>query len=216
MNAPRRLWSGDWRQESAALSDQLAERRAKAGDPDFQAAPRPQENRGADARPLGLAVTEALGRLRAAMRRAGRRVALVFRLPPHFKRGLPIALAVLLVLAAGAYGLVAVLGSPARPAAATASHGSGPVNWLGMEIESLQPGVVVVDTVALGSPAELAGMEPGDVIVELNGRPVNSTGDIRGAIAGLGMGDAVEIQVSRGSTRFTTRATLAAPPVSYP
>ena len=190
MSAPKRLWSGDWQQESEALSRELAERREQTGDPGSPAPSPPVHER-----------TAASGRWRQFV--GSRRAPLITVLG-------------LLILAGAAFGLTAVLGSPARPAAANANPPSGPVNWLGMEIESLQPGVVVVDTVALGSPAELAGMEPGDVIVEVNGRPVNTTGDIASAISGLGMGDAVEIQVSRGSTRITTHATLAAPPVSYP
>ena len=190
MSAPKRLWSGDWQHESAALSRELAERREQTGDPGSPAPPPHVQKR-----------TAGSGRWRQF---AGSR------------RALLITVLGLLILAGAAFGLTSVLGSPARPAAASANQPSGPVDWLGMEIESLQPGVVVVDTVALGSPAELAGMEPGDVIVEVNGRPVNTTGDIASAIAGLGMGDAVEIQVSRGSTRITTHATLAAPPVSYP
>jgi membrane-associated protease RseP (regulator of RpoE activity) len=185
MHTPKHLWAEGWQRESAAVSEELAERRAKPRDPVPDVVPPP--------------------------RRRPRR-----RPSPRLRKGLPIAVAALLLLAAAAYGLSSVLGSTGTPGMVTASHSSGPVDWLGMQIESLQTGVVVVDTVALGSPGELAGMEPGDVIVEVNNKSVDATGDIKDAIAGLRKGDAVEIQGSRGSTRFTTHATLAAPPASSP
>jgi S1-C subfamily serine protease len=198
MSAPRRLWSGDWRQESADLSEELAARRAGAQAARAETAPPPTRE------PENGTV------------RSRRRGAPAVRISPRLKKVIPIALAALLILAGAAYGLNAVLDSPGTPAGAATSQPSRSVLWLGMQIESVLPGAAVVDTVALGSSAERAGMEPGDVIVAVNGRAVHSAGDITDALAGLGMGDAVEIQASRGSTPFTTHATLAAPPVSNP
>jgi S1-C subfamily serine protease len=154
---------------------------------------------------------------RRALKAAQARLqALRFPRPRRLNRALPIALAALLILAAGAYGLGAVLGSSSNPAAPAASGPTGPMRWLGMQIESLTPGGVVIATVAAGSPGQLAGLEPGDIIVEVNNRPVSSTGDVLGALGGLHAGDQVEIQASRGSTPYTTHATLAAPPSNYP
>jgi S1-C subfamily serine protease len=85
-----------------------------------------------------------------------------------------------------------------------------------MQVQTLPPGVVVVETVAPGSPADLAGLEPGDQIVAINNQRIDGTGDIRAAISGLAPGDLVQIEISRGSTLFTTQATLAAPPSGSP
>jgi S1-C subfamily serine protease len=137
------------------------------------------------------------------------------RRAPRLPKAFPIALAALLLLAAGAYGLTAVLARSERPASASAKA-SGPVRWLGMQVETLPPGGVVIATVAPGSPGELAGLEPGDVIVEINNRPVSATGDIAAAIGALRAGDQVLIQISRGSTAYTTHATVAAPPSVHP
>jgi S1-C subfamily serine protease len=63
---------------------------------------------------------------------------------------------------------------------------------LGLELQSLTPdiarqlgyhgaGKVVVTSVRPGSPAELAGLQRGDVIVEADRRPVQSPGDVAGA-----------------------------------
>ena len=213
MSGPKHLWSGDWQQESAAVSQELAERRVKPRDrePTVSPTPRPRARRRALPAPRG----------------SGLRYAL------------PIVLAAVLVLAAGAYGLSALLGSSGsrasttaagssgpqaataggpsgRPASTTASGPSRPVSWLGMQIETLPPGAAVIETVAQGSPGELAGLEPGDVIVEINNRPINAAGDIGAAIRGLRAGDLVGMQISRGSTLYKTEATLAAPPSRYP
>ncbi|TMA96391.1 MAG: PDZ domain-containing protein [Deltaproteobacteria bacterium] len=90
---------------------------------------------------------------------------------------------------------VAVERMPAegRRESRAAPHGGGLEGW-GLAVEPLGPdqarrlglkagtGVVVTD-VADGSPADEAGLEPGDVIVEANRRPVRSAGDLGRALA---------------------------------
>jgi serine protease DegQ len=83
-------------------------------------------------------------------------------------------------------------------------------------LESLPLGGVVIATVAPGSPADRAGLEPGDIITEIDNHPINGPNDLSAAIGGLQAGDTIAIQVSRGSTVYTTRATLAARPASFP
>jgi S1-C subfamily serine protease len=85
-----------------------------------------------------------------------------------------------------------------------------------MQIETLPPGAAVIETVRLGSQGDLAGLAPGDVIVEVNHRPINGTRDIAPAIQGLHPGDQVELQISHGSNLEQTVATLAAPPSTHP
>lgn len=85
-----------------------------------------------------------------------------------------------------------------------------------MQIETVPPGAAVIETVRLGSPGELAGLSPGDVIVEVNHHSINGTGDIGAAISGLQAGDQVELQISHGSALYRTVATLAAPPSPHP
>ena len=224
MSGPKHLWSGDWQHESATVSEELADRRAKPRDREPPISPAPR--------------TLARRRAVPVLRR------------PGLRHWLPIVLAAALLLAAGAYGLTALLGSsgspasttaggslvapaatPGRspgpsaatpsgpsvsPAATTASPPSRPVSWLGMEIATLPPGAAVVETVRLGSEGELAGLEPGDVIVAINNRRITAAGDIGAAIQGLRAGDLVTLQISRGSTLFETEATLAAPPSVRP
>jgi len=135
------------------------------------------------------------------------------RLRSALRPGVLVALALAaLLIAGGAWGVGALLGSSA-PSSANAA---GPEAWLGVQPESLPNGGVVVATVAPGSPAEIAGLEPGDVITEINKRPIDTIADVQSAIDGLRAGDTIEIQVSRGSTLYTAEVTLVARRRGYP
>jgi S1-C subfamily serine protease len=120
------------------------------------------------------------------------------------------------LLAAAAYGLSALLGSSGSPATTVSSTESRPVEWLGMEIETLPPGAAVIETVPPGSKGYIAGLNPGDEIVEINNRPINGTGAIAAAVRGLHAGDRVLLQIGHGSGLFEAEATLGAPPSAYP
>jgi len=84
---------------------------------------------------------------------------------------------------------------PSERAQATAPRGreeTGVAQW-GLALEPLPPaaarrlgvpGGVVVAGVASGSPADDAGLEPGDVIVQVNRHPVTSLVDVRRALGG--------------------------------
>ena len=120
------------------------------------------------------------------------------------------------MIAGAAYGLSSVLGSGGNAASTGPPAGSPPVAWLGARILGLPLGGVVIETIAPGSPAEQAGLEPGDEFVQINRRPVNAPADINAALAGLQPGDQVQIEISRGSTFYTTQATLAARPSPSP
>ena len=229
MSGPKHLWSGDWQQESAAVSEELADRRAIPAD--RRAIP-------ADREPT---VSPALHTRHAphTLHAPARPRAVVLARRPGLRHALPVVLAAALLLAAGAYGLTALLGSSGPRASATAggsfgppaataggpsvsaasttpSRPSRPVRWLGMQIETLPPGAAVIETVGPTSAGELAGLEPGDVIVEINNRPIHDAGEIGAAIRGLRAGDLAALQISRGSTLFSTQATLAAPPSVHP
>lgn len=217
MGGPKHLWSGDWQQESAAAaSDNVAVRRPAPQD-DESAVPLPRPARGSrDDEP-------AVPARRPAPAQRARPIA--WR--PGLRRGAPIALAVLILAAAG-YGVTTLLDSSGSPASAS---GTGPlatqastiaagaprrVSWLGMEIVTLPPGAAVIETVQLGSPGNAAGLEPGDVILQINNRPIHAATDIAAAISGLRAGDRVQMQISYGSALYQTEATLAGPPSVHP
>ena len=78
------------------------------------------------------------------------------------------------------------------------------------------PTAVTVARVVAGSPAERAGIQPGDSIVRVAGQAVNDPSDVSTAIDGKKPGDHVKIEVARhGSTR-TVDVTLGTRPASTP
>jgi serine protease Do len=64
----------------------------------------------------------------------------------------------------------------------------------------VRSGVVVVD-VAQGSTADKAGLEPGDVLIELDGRPIQSVDDFRSRWNGK-QGKRLLLVYSRGNTVY--------------
>jgi len=65
------------------------------------------------------------------------------------------------------------------------------------QLDASTKGAVVVD-VAPDSPASDAGLEPGDVVVEVNRRAVNSAADYRSAVKTVKKGDTVLVRVKHG------------------
>ena len=67
---------------------------------------------------------------------------------------------------------------------------------------------VVVARVEADSPADKAGMKVGDVIIEFNGKEVQSSGQVRNEIGLLRIGNRVKIEVLRNSKSRTLTATV--------
>jgi len=100
---------------------------------------------------------------------------------------------------------------PGQAAEKPASQSSS--GKLGLRVETLTPdaakqfkiegpatGVVVVEVVS-GSSAEEAGLQPGDVIVRANGRPVATAQDLTAAVQPLKSGDTVNLIVHHDKSR---------------
>ncbi len=73
-------------------------------------------------------------------------------------------------------------------------------------------GAAVVNTV-VGSPAEKAGLKPGDVIRTFNGRPIANSLAFRSRIAEMEINAKVELGVLRGGQLVTLLMTIAEAPV---
>jgi serine protease Do len=80
--------------------------------------------------------------------------------------------------------------------------------WLGVTIQPLTPDLAkafqredkrgaLVSSVAEGSPAHKAGLKPGDIIAEYNGRPVAKSEDLPRAVAETPVGKDVPLSVMR-------------------
>jgi serine protease Do len=86
----------------------------------------------------------------------------------------------------------------------------GEGDLLGLSVQDLTPELAkrarvdaetrgaVVTEVAPDSPASNAGFEPGDVVLEVNRRPVASAADYRKAVKGLKKGDTALLRVKHG------------------
>ncbi len=104
------------------------------------------------------------------------------------------------------------------------SSGSVTRGWLGVGIQNLTPqlargfglegkkGAVVSELRGDDSPAAEAGLEVGDVIVEITGRPVDSSNELVRVVADLVPGESVEVKFYREGEFESTRVTLGKRP----
>jgi serine protease Do len=103
------------------------------------------------------------------------------------------------------------------------AHGEVARGWLGIVIQTLdsdlakamnlpvEEGVVISD-IAPDGPAERAGLERGDVLVEINGKAVKNSGRVRNLVASAGAGAPIELQVIHKGKRKKLIVKLAAMP----
>ncbi len=87
--------------------------------------------------------------------------------------------------------------------------------WLGLNVQEVGEGAasapVVVD-VFKGSPAEKAGLHPGDRVVRIGGKPVQRYQQILRRVALLQPGTTMKVEIVRGGRTFEFTATLAERP----
>jgi S1-C subfamily serine protease len=90
-----------------------------------------------------------------------------------------------------------------------AAHG-----WLGIETEKVADGRYAVTTIALGSPAEKAGFQKGDVLVALNGARFGEANmeAVKKEKSSLAPGKAATYTVDRGGAERQLTATLSEVP----
>jgi S1-C subfamily serine protease len=79
--------------------------------------------------------------------------------------------------------------------------------WIGIQGRD-GTGGALVDDVTDSSPAALSGLHSGDVITAVNGRPVSSMGALMVLLRMHVPGDAVLLQVRRGTAELVLRAVL--------
>jgi hypothetical protein len=105
--------------------------------------------------------------------------------------------------------LTSTLGDEPGRAAAPRADSSGRRVSLGTlpEFTFPGPGVKVADVIA-GSPAETAGLQPGDLIVSIDGEAIADVRAYSGLLAKHAPGDVIRIRVSRGDEELDLEATL--------
>src|SRR5690606_34948165 len=67
---------------------------------------------------------------------------------------------------------------------------------------------VLVSGVQQGGPAAKSGLERGDVITNVDGKPVDSTGRLRNAIAGAGAGKQAKLGIVRAGKQKSVTVEL--------
>jgi membrane-associated protease RseP (regulator of RpoE activity) len=70
----------------------------------------------------------------------------------------------------------------------------------------------LVRSVEAGSPAALAGIQPGDVMTAINGTAVTPQNPLDQALKAFGPGDEVSVALTRGSEQLTVKVKLGANP----
>ncbi|QOV89127.1 S1C family serine protease [Humisphaera borealis] len=87
----------------------------------------------------------------------------------------------------------------------------GPMLGIGGESAEGNGGAVI-GTVTPGSPAEKAGIKPGDIVVGFDGKPVQSLEELAQSISRKSVGDKVAIELVRNGKKMELSATLARRP----
>jgi len=98
-------------------------------------------------------------------------------------------------------------------------HGEVRRGLLGVTTQDLTPELVsafnlenkhgaAISRIESNSPAAKAGLEPGDIIVSANGRPIKTSHDIRNIVGLLQVGDKVDIEYFRGNEKKSVVATI--------
>jgi serine protease Do len=94
-----------------------------------------------------------------------------------------------------------------------AAKGKMAWGWLGVSISDVELGAAaaaggkapeagaLIRGVRPGEPAAKAGVKPGDIVVEVDGQPVNEPRDLQQIVGGLPPGKAVPVGVLRGGRR---------------
>lgn len=95
--------------------------------------------------------------------------------------------------------------------------------WIGVEVQDITPELaesfklgdtrgVLIAGVVRGGPAERAGVRPGDVLVEVQGRPVPDSFDMLNIVAGTRPGETAKLTVVRAGERLSIDLTVGRRP----
>jgi serine protease Do len=91
--------------------------------------------------------------------------------------------------------------------------------WIGIGLQDLTPQIAaelvsppssgaLVNMVTPGGPASGANIEPGDVIIAMDGKPVRDAQDVIREVFAHDVGDVIAFEVARSGKRYNAKATL--------
>ncbi len=83
--------------------------------------------------------------------------------------------------------------------------------WLGVSIQDADEGALVSGVVA-GSPADEAGLEEGDVVIEVDGVAIDAADDLSALVADKQPGDTVDVKITRDGDERTIQIELGERP----
>ena len=81
--------------------------------------------------------------------------------------------------------------------------------WLGFVIDPRSPDAVVIRSIAEPSPAQAAGLRPGDKIIGADGKPIHHFGHLVQALYMIPAGEMVFLRIERDGLELSVAATLA-------
>ena len=211
MTTPRHLWSGDWARESESAADEMERRRAGFAPGEPPVAEPPQEPEHEPRPPLLTRVVAGLLAFLRSLRAATARgfAATVARLRTISPRQIGLVALATVAGAAVALGAAALAGGGRSSATTSDAQVSAGRPWLGLQTVSQMGNsgatVLVVDS---GGPAQRAGLQPGDVITQVDGQPITNPGVLDAAIAAKQPGQQVQLVVNRYGQSLVLYATI--------
>ncbi len=98
-------------------------------------------------------------------------------------------------------------------------HGRAVRGWLGIETQDINPALaesfglqdtrgIIVAGVLRGGPADQSGLQPGDVITDIDGKPVTDSRGMMNLIAQTKPGTVIEIRLTRNNSPSVVKATV--------
>jgi len=106
-------------------------------------------------------------------------------------------------------------------------NGSVTRGWIGVEVQEITPPVAesfrlqstrgaLIAGVLRGGPADKAGIKPGDVLFEVEGRPVADPTSMLNLVAALAPGDSARMKLKRAGKDLDASVTVGRRPKPQP
>jgi membrane-associated protease RseP (regulator of RpoE activity) len=211
MTTPRHLWSGDWRRESESAAEEMERRREgyRPGEPPIEEPP-PEPEREPREPWLTRAATAVLAFLRSVGAATARGFkAMVARLRTISPRQVGLVALATVAGAAVALGAAALAGGSGSRSSRTDTHLTAGQPWLGLQtVAQMGNSGATVLVVDAGGPAQHAGVQPGDVITQVDGQPITSPAVLDAAIAAKQPGQQVQLLINRYGQSIVLYATI--------